>query len=211
MKLAGLLPLVLPLAACTSTVMVQVPPRMTLDREQTIGIVGFQVEGDPRADTDVTRQFLEAIQQGQPGVAVVELGDPAAVLGAVGKSAFDGQAAQEIGKKYDVDAVIVGSLAMKESKPKVDVGLDQGFNLSSLQAEVRLDGNLDAKVLDTSRGATLWTGSSSRWINVAHVGGGPGYGSINIPDRNRQVAQLVYDMVQEASTDFRPTWERQPK
>jgi hypothetical protein len=192
--------------------MVQVPPRMQLDREQTVGIVGFDVQGTETAQRDVASQFLQAIQEGQPGVAVVELGSSAEVLSSVGKTALDREAAQEIGKKYDVDVVIVGTVTMKESKPKVDVGLDQGFKLSSLSAQVRLDGNLDAKLIDTDRGATTWTGSSSRWINLAHVGGNSaGYGSVDVADRDHQVAQLVYDMVQEASGDFRPTWERQEK
>ena len=81
----------------------------------------------------------------------------------------------------------------------------------AVQAQVRLDGTLQAKLMATNRGATLWTGSSSRWINLACMSGSSaGFGSINVPDRERQVEQLVYDMVQEASNDFRPTWERQP-
>jgi hypothetical protein len=107
--------------------------------------------------------------------------------------------------------VIVGALTVKESKPKVDFNLDQGLEHGSLQAQVRLDGSLEAKLVNTDRGATLWTGSSSRWIQLASVSGSSdGYGSVRIPDRERQLNKLVYDMVQEASSDFRPTWERQP-
>ena len=210
MKNARDLFLALVLASCSSTVLVQVPPRMVLDRAQTIGIVRFDVQGASDVP-DVSTRFLEALQEGQPGVAVVELGSSSDVLATVGKSTMDGEAVREIGKRYEVDAVILGTMSMKESKPKLDVNLDQGLDASSVQAQVRLDGSLQAKLVNTDRGATLWTGTSSRWISLARVSGSSGgYGSLSLPDRERQVGQLVHDMVEEASSDFRPTWERQP-
>lgn len=198
-------------SSCSSTVLVQIPPRVVLDREQTIGIVSFDVRGGEAGAPDASSRFIEAIQEGQPGIAVVELGSSAEVLSAVGKARLDSESVREIGKKFDVDAVLVGALTMKESKPKLDLDLDQGFEHGALKAQVRLDGSFEAKLFNTQRGATLWTGSSSRWINLASLSGSSaGYGSISVPDRERQVAQLVHDMVREASTDFRPTWERQP-
>lgn len=211
MKLARSLLLAAVVSSCSSTVLVQVPPRMVLDHDKTIGIVAFDVRGDEAGTSEVSSRLLEAIHAGQPGVAVVELGSSAEVLGAVGKTSMDSEAVQEIGKKYDVDAVIVGALTVKESKPEIDFNVDQGLRLGSLQAQVRLDGSLEAKLVNTDRGATVWTGSSSRWIQLAGVNGSSGgYGSISLPDRERQIAQLVNDMVQEASGDFRPTWQRQP-
>ena len=184
---------------------------MALDHEQTIGIVAFDIEGSEAPTPEVSSRFLEAIHEGQPGVAVVELGSSAEVLSAVGKTRMDSEAVREIGKKFDVDAVIVGALTMKESKPKVDLDLNRGVGFGSVQAQVRLDGNLEAKLVNTDRGATLWTGSSSRWIQLAcGSGDSTGSGSLRIPDREGQVQRLVSDMVQEASSDFRPTWVRRP-
>jgi hypothetical protein len=211
MKLTCKLLLAAVVSSCSSTVLVQVPPRMTLDHEKTIGIVAIDVRGSEPGSPEVTSRLLEAIHEGQPGVAVVELGTSTEVLSAVGKTRMDSEAVREIGRKFQVDAVIVGALTVKESKPKVDFNLDQGLEHGSLQAQVRLDGSLEAKLVNTDRGATLWTGSSSRWIQLASVSGSSdGYGSVRIPDRERQLNKLVYDMVQEASSDFRPTWERQP-
>jgi hypothetical protein len=198
-------------SSCSSTVLVQAPPRMTLDHQQTIGILLFDVQEGVAGTPEVSSRFLEAIHEGQPGVAIVELGSSAEVLKAVGKTRMDSEAVREIGQKFDVDAVIVGTLTLTESKPKVDLNFNQGPGLGSLQAQVRLDGNLEAKLLNTERGATLWTRSSSRWIQLASVSGSStGSGSIRIKDRERQIEQLVHDMVQEASGDFRPTWQRQP-
>jgi hypothetical protein len=204
------------LAAClvgcssTSTTMVKVPPRMILDHNQTIGIVRFNVEGGRGEEHNVTAKFMEAVQHGQPGVPIVDLGSSSDVLSGVGKSQLNAEAMQEIGKKFNVDAVIVGALQLKESQPKVNVNLAQGISLSSLQAQVRLDGHLDARIVTTTRGASVWSGSSARWINLAQVSGsGLGVGSVNLPDRDRQYEKLIFDMVNDASRDFYPTWEKQ--
>jgi len=211
MKLALTSLFALTLASCAHTVMVKVAPRMELDREHTVGIVTFDADGKGVEGTDMTRRFLEAIHEGQPGIAILELGSSADVLGAVGLTRLDGEAAREIGKKFGVDAVLIGTVSLLESKPKVDVSLDRGFQLGSVQAQVRLDGSLEVKLLNTERGATLWSGSSARWIQLANVGASRmGLASVDVEDRERQVERLLCDMVQEASTDFRPTWARQP-
>ena len=194
----------------TSTVTVKVPPRMTLDRNQTIGIVRFDVQGARGQEPNVTAKFMEAIQHGQPGVPIIELGSSSDLLNGIGKSQLTGEAVQEIGKKYNVDAVIVGTVQLKESQPKVNVDISQGIKLSSVQAQVRLDGSLDARIMTTARGASVWTGSSSRWITLAQMSGsGSGAGSFNLPDRDHQYEKLIIDMVNDTSRDFYPTWEKQ--
>ena len=117
---------------------------------------------------------------------------------------------QQIGKKFNVDAVIVGAVQLKESQPNVNVDLSQGIKLTSLQAKVRLDGHLDAKIVTTARGAAVWSGSSARWINLAQVSGSTfGVSSVNLPDRDRQYEKIIFDMVNDASRDFYPTCEKQ--
>jgi len=211
MKIARELLFALVLSSCSSALMVQVPPRMVLYQEGTLGLVTFDVETSDAGARDVSSRFLEAIHEGQPGVPVIELGSAAKVLEGVGKTSMDDDAVREIGKKFHVDALIVGSLTLKESKPKVDLNLSQGLRIGSIQAQVRLDGNFQAKLVKTDRGATVWTGSSSRWIQLAGLSGSSsGYGSVTVADRDRQIEKLVADMVQEASRDFRSSWERQP-
>jgi len=208
MKLALPAFLAVAVASCASTVLVKVDPRMNLDHELPIGIVAFDVEGDA-GGTDVSLSFIEAIHEGQPGVAVVELGRASEVLEAIGHTRLDGEAARAIGEKFGVQAVLVGNVALRESKPKVDLDFNHGFQLGSVQAQVRLDGSLEAKLLSADRGATVWSGSSSRWIQLSCVSGNSsGAASVDIADRSRQVQRLLYDMVQEATADFRPTWER---
>lgn len=165
--------------------------------------------GSAPATPSVSTRFVAALQGGQPGVAVVELGSSDALLGAVGRGELDRDALREIGRKYEVDALIVGALRMQESQPRLDVDLDHGFELGSVRAQVRLDGNLEAKLVDTDRGATVWTGTSARWIELACVSGSSaGFGSVSVADRERQVERLLCDMVDEAAADFRPRYER---
>ncbi|MEN8006326.1 MAG: hypothetical protein ABFS42_04890 [Candidatus Krumholzibacteriota bacterium] len=200
------------LVACSSTVKVQVPPRMMMDRSETVGVLTFTSQGADEDDQDVTSRFMQAIHEEQPGVAFVDLGDQEEVLAEIGETRLSGTAVQEIGRKFAVDKILTGDLGLKESQPKVDVDLDRGLNLNSLKAQIRLDGTLDAKLHDTNRGAIIWTGSSSRWIELASLDGSvQGDGSVSLPDRERQYGLLIHDMVREASRDFRSRWERQPK
>lgn len=208
----GVILVALGLAACSSSVMVKVPPRLTVDPNQTVGILAFDVEGADKGDHNVTGKFMEAIHEGQPGTPILELGTVGDVLRQVGQSQLTPEAVKEIGERFNVDVLLVGELQLKQSKPKVNVNLDNGLKLDELQAKVRLDGTLNARLLNTNSGATVWTGSSARWINLANVGvTGGGAVAASVPDSERQTEKLVYDMTREASSDFRWRWEKQPK
>jgi hypothetical protein len=208
----ALVSVALGLAACSSSVMVKVPPRMAVEQNQTVGILAFNVEGTDKGDHNVTGKFMESIHEGQPGTPLLELGTVADVLRQVGETQLTPYAVREIGERFNVDVLLVGDLELKQSRPKVDVNLDKGLKLDQLQAKIRLDGTLNARLLNTNSGATIWTGSSARWINLANVGGSSGGAiSVSVPDSERQTEKLVYDMAREASSDFRWSWERQPK
>lgn len=204
--------LALGLLACSSTRMVRLPSRVSVDPNWTVGLVRFEVEGANPEDHNVTGRFLEAFHEGQPGVAVVELGDVGEVLKAVGLTELNGEAVRAIGEKHDLDAVITGRLQLAQTRPEIGVDFEEGLRVNSVSARVRLHGTLAAKMLDTARGATVWTGSSTRWITLASGGGTrTGLGSVNLPDIRQQYEELIHDLIREATEDFRPTWEEQPK
>jgi hypothetical protein len=182
---------------------VQVPPRLVLDKTQTLGIVDFVSEGEHAGRFRATAQFIEAVQRGQPGVAIVELGAVKDVSPA---------ALRALGQKNNLNAIFAGTLILKKGAPKVDMDLNKGLSLGAFRAQVRVDGTLTAKLVEASRGATLWSGSSARWINVAQVTGSDlGAGSLSLPDTQRQYEKLVHDMVQEIAADFQPRWEFAPQ
>src|SRR5688572_14172656 len=98
------------LSGCTKTVLVNVPPRIELNRYETIGVVEFTSNSDPFIGVQATRRFQEQIHAAQPGTRLIELGSPQAVAAAVGAQHLDAAAFKRIGERYGVDAVFLGDL-----------------------------------------------------------------------------------------------------
>ncbi|MGQ0722943.1 MAG: hypothetical protein ACT4PE_15445 [Candidatus Eiseniibacteriota bacterium] len=190
-------------AACSSS-KVLIPPRVDLARYGTIGMIGFSSSPGELGEM-ASREFLAAIHSAQPGTPVLELGNEARVLGAVRADALDPQTIRSIGEKYGVDAIVVGVLGTQEVKPKVS--LDPSVKWVSASAE--LEGALDARILETRSGATIWTAAARAREQVARVdvsgGGLSGLGASH-PDEAK--ARLVRGLVDQATVDFWPHWER---
>jgi hypothetical protein len=192
--------------ACSKTVVVTVPPRVDLKAYRTIGVVRFEVEGGALQGEDVTHRFLATLQTAQPGIRFLELGPEEVALRAVACQSMDLQAIRAIGREYGVDAVLTGELVVSEVKPKVSVGP----NLASLKARASMNGSLQAKMRETSSGATVWTNGAHGTWNVAAFGlnarGVPTHAGLADPDEKQE--QMLAELVRVASTDFRPSYER---
>jgi len=80
------------LLGCSSTVLVQVPPRMELRSYGTLGIVEFASSAGPALGARATREFQAHIHAAQPGTGIVELGTREALLAAVGSRELDAEA-----------------------------------------------------------------------------------------------------------------------
>src|SRR5262245_23676559 len=91
-------------------------PAIDLRTFPRIAIVEFAPSGAPAGGLSklVTRRFVEAVQAGQPGVRILELGAQDRVLAAIGRRELDFEAIQAIGKKYGADAVFTGQLELSE-------------------------------------------------------------------------------------------------
>ena len=191
-------------AACSSS-KVLVPPRVDLARYGTIGMIGFSSPGGGDLGPRVTRDFLAAIQAAQPGTPILELGDASHLLGGATPATLDPETVRTIGEKYRVDALVVGVLGTQEVRPKVSVG----GGLESISASAELQGALDARILETRSGATVWTTAARAKEPVARVdvstGGLSGIGANN-PDDARD--RLVQGLVEQATQDFWSHWER---
>jgi len=191
--------------ACASTALVQVPPRVDLHAFETIGIVQFESEAKGNLAAFATQRFIEAMQQSQPGVRVLELGRSADLEPPVVNSAVDHAAIQAIGRKYAVDAVIVGDLAVKNVRPKIDV-----YNIvESMSVNADVDAGLTTRMLETSGGATVWTRSTSSTRTVAHVGVGAGTVSFDARDPQGAYGELVDALINDITGDFRVSYVRQ--
>lgn len=200
------LTLLLALSGCAKKV--RVDPRVDLAGWGTIGIVEFGGGGDPELGARATRQFMQELQRAQPGVRLLELGSEEHVLRQVDSVGLDFEAARALGQHYDVDAVFVGRLEVERFKPT----LRFGKSYASMEARADVQGELEARLIETGSGATVWTRSTTSTANVAHVGvptqGLPTFGA---NDPNDATANLVSQLVVDASHDFRPRWVKQSR
>jgi hypothetical protein len=192
-------------AGCATTALVEVPPRVDLHAFATIGIVEFASEARGNLAAFATQRFIEAMQQSQPGVRVLELGRGAGLEPPLGNAAIDHAAIQAIGRKYAVDAVIVGELAVKNVRPKIDV-----YNIvKSMSVSADVDAALTTRMLETTRGATIWTRSTRSTRTVAQVGVGAGKVAFDARDPQNAYGELVDALISDITDDFRVSYVRE--
>lgn len=178
------------------------PPRLDLSNFGTLGLIEFASAPTSDLGPAASREFLSNLQAAQPGVPVLELGPQGAVLGAVGRPALDIETVQAIGKRFGVDALLVGVLDAKEVSPKFSV--ESGARLS---AGADIEGSLSARLLDTTTGATLWTTATHGRQSVARVDvSREGLSGIGGRDPQGARAILVQDLVTRATADLWPRW-----
>ena len=200
----GILGAALGLSACSSSRMVRVEPRMDLRDYGTVGLVGFSSNASDAVAVQTSQQFLAALQSAQPGVPVLELGDKTYV-GSTRTGTLDPAMIRAIGAKHDVDVILFGVLDAKEVRPKISLG----GGLESLKASAEIEGQLNVKMYDTRTGATLWTCAARDRQTVAGLSvssGGLSEVGVNDPDESRD--RLLRNLVERATTDFRPTWRK---
>lgn len=192
--------------SCSKTVVVTVPPRVDLKEFSTIGVVRFQVDEGPPVADEVTHRFLATMQAAQPGTRLLELGAETEVLAAVDSSSLDFSAVKAIGAHYRVDAVLTGRLAASDAKPRISVAPD----LNSLSAGATMNGSLQAKLLETRTGATVWTNGAHGTWNVASLklnGQGAPW-SVRATEPDRVHEEMLDELVEVATRDFRPRYEK---
>ncbi len=191
---------------CSKRVMVAVPPRVNLQPFDVIGIVDFESDAKGTLPSFATQRFIEAMQQSQPGVYVLELGSAEELKETLGRDKLDFTAMKAIKEQFGVEAVIVGELEVSEMRPKLDLN-----NLSSaMSMSAEVDALLSSRMFETARGATVWTRSTRRTDTIAHVGmNGKGSVRFDAKDPERAYGALVDALVNDITRDFRVTYVRQ--
>jgi len=195
----------LALFACTRTVTVAVPPRVDLRLFPTIGVIDFSAQPSGDLEQVATRIFLGNLQAAQPGVRLLELGSRDKVLLEIGSRELDFQAIRAIGARYGVEAVLSGAVELSEPRP--DLKLSP--SLTSLSAQARIDGKMNAKLWEAASGATVWTNSSwGNWsiggVNISN--GGAASAGFRHPREKRD--EIVLELVRALNGDFWPTYEK---
>ncbi len=198
---------VLTLLGCSSSgsnsSKVLLPPRIDLRAYPLIGLIEFSSNSEGNLAQFCTQTFLQQVQSAQPGVRVLELGPEKRVLGSVQSKELDLAAIEAIGRKYRVDAILVGRLDVTDVKPKVRLSR----MLTSMSVEADVSAALSAKLLETATSATVWTRSADGKAPVAHlklVSHGPiRFGASDPEDA---YGALVHGLVNQVSYDFRPRY-----
>ena len=148
---------------------------------------------------------MAVIQGAQPGVPILELGDSSRVLAAVERDEMGPETVQAIGRRYGVDAVLMGTLETERPRPSFSVN---SF-VESMNASAEIEGVLSARILQTRSGATIWTNAARGKESVAQVrvaqGSLPQFGA---RDPEGAESRLVLSLVTVLSNDFKPRWER---
>jgi hypothetical protein len=191
---------------CSKKVMVEVPPNVDLFTFSAIGMIEFNSNAEGNLDQFATQKFLQAVQSSQPGVRVIELGEPGPLLESVGHQEMTYEAIKAIGDNYDLDAIIVGNMEVTDVKPRVSL---QNI-ITSMSATADVDASLTARLYETQRGATLWTQSAKGSATVASVGFSSGrLVRFDATDPENAYGELVNGLVHELTRDFRVHYVRQ--
>ena len=192
------------LYGCSHTEKVLIPPKVELKAYHSIGVIEFSTNAEDTLKPYVTQNFIQNVQSAQPGTRILELGDEEQLLRVLGHSRIDPETIRSIGRKYNVDAVILGHLQVSTIKPKINV-----FTAAkALNARAYIEAALRTRILETDSGATLWTRATTGKTQVARINlmeGGPV--SFGISDPKEKYGKLVPNLVYVNTHDFRSTYE----
>jgi len=184
------------------------PPVMDLSTLGTLGMLEFTSQGEVPLGPVAREQFMAAIQSAQPGTPVIELGSMREVIADVGGTGLNPATVKAIGQKHGIDALLVADVRSAELRPSVSV---QTFtNLSSLSAKVEIEGALNARIIETKRGATVWATSATGRVPTGNLAvTSMGTGTLNAPQMDQSRLELVKALVAEATYDLQPRWVTQ--
>lgn len=176
------------------------PPRVNLERFGTIGLVQFRTEAKGNLAEYATRVFTEVLINSQPRARIKELGREAEVLRDIGANRLSPDALEALRRRFNVDAVILGTLDVSNVRPRVDLL----SIISSLSVSAEVEAMLTARLLDTRDGTTLWTDSARDRKTVAQVSvfrGGDIF--FDARDPERAYGSLIRALVERTTRDFR--------
>ena len=184
------------------------PPVMDLSRLGTLGMLEFTSQGEVSLGPAAREQFMAALQAAQPGTPVLELGSVGDVVSEVGGTGLNPATVRKIGEKYEIDALLVADVRSSELRPSMS--LQTFSNLASLSAKVEIEGALNARILETKKGATVWAANSTGRVPAGNLALTTlGAGSLEAPQMDQSRLALVRQLVADATVDFQSRWVTQ--
>ena len=189
------------LFGCSHTEKVLMPPPVVLSDYATIGVIEFSTNAENSLRPYLTQNFIQYVQSAQPGTRVLELGEHDRVLRSLGQCNLNPETVQLIGKKYNVDAIILGHFEVSEIKPNINVY----SSAKAIEARGCMEAALSTRILETRSGATLWTRLSSSTVQVAKLKvRETGSVSFGISDPKEKYSKLIHELSYANTCDFRP-------
>jgi len=186
---------------CTSYTIVTIPPRVDLQKFNTVGVITFDAGKERGLAKKCTQRFIEDMQGGQPGVLVLELGTRAELLSAVGKTTLDTDALKAIAAAKSVTGILFAQLDV--AQPQTEVGL-KNLSLSSVNVKKTVKASLVVKLWLGENGALAWSDSARGEWTLARAS----LSSVRVADPDDKYNQMVEDLAWAVTRDFRPTKER---
>jgi hypothetical protein len=177
------------------------PARVNLERLGTIGFVGFSSGARGNISDYAGQVFLEILIRSQPRARIKELGPGDEILRDVRTGRISQTALEAVGRRYGVDAILIGTLEISEARPRISLA---SILLGSVRASVDVDARMSARLLDTRDGTTFWTDSARDRMDVANVSIFKGGNVLfDAQDPERAYGQLIRSLVLRTTRDFR--------
>jgi hypothetical protein len=186
---------------CETYTIVTIPPKVDLQKFNTIGVIAFDAGKETGLARKCTQRFIERMQGAQPGVLVLELGTKADLLKEVGKTDLNADALKAIGAAKSVSAVLFAQLDVEEPETQVSV---RSLSLSGVSARESVKASLGAKLWVSGNGALAWSDSARGEWTLAKAS----LSNIRVNDPDDKYNQMVDELVYATTRDFRPTQER---
>ena len=181
------------LSGCSHTEQILIPSQMDLMPHGIIGVIEFSSNREAELKQYVTQNYLQAIQNAQPEVRFLELGNQDLVLSKVSCEKLDYESIKLIGRHFHVDAILFGDLDLSEPKPKVSLS----STWKSIKAGADVEASLITKLWETDSGVIRWINSTHGQDSVARLSVGTRgnfhFGATHPKETYRKlITQLVY-------------------
>lgn len=178
----------------------KIPSKIDLTSYKKIGIVSFELENATgEIGNLVASKFSQAIKKAQPKARLIKLGSRDKVQKNIHQMKLDVDAVKAIGKRYDVDAVFLGTVSISDVKPLIeDSGLPENL-------KVQADANLSVTVqlFSTATGEILWENSILERQRFSHIRMNRGIAHFETRDVNRAYGITMERIVRKLTEDFR--------
>lgn len=193
------------LAACSSSRYVEVAPRLDLRPIGPVGLVTFTtVNARAAMGERATQQFAEQVLGAQSGIEVLEIEPSDSLLRYAADKGYGPEFAQAVGREKNVAAVFVGTLEVTGAQPGGAIS-----SVRNMQVGATVTGTLTVKLLSAKSGGTMWQSSSTATEKIGEFSLARGTPSITARDPDEAYKAALARLVDEVTSDMRPTWRKE--